>query len=70
MVFIRPTILRDGIQATFATNTKYNYVRDVQLDSRDPSILQIHGVESPIIPQLETYEEQVKAVKSTDDFDE
>ncbi|MDC0178512.1 type II secretion system secretin GspD [Woeseiaceae bacterium] len=70
MVFIRPTILRDGIQAAFATNTKYNYVRDAQLGSRDPSILQIHGVESPVIPQLETYEEQVKAVKSTGDFDE
>jgi general secretion pathway protein D len=70
MVFIRPTILRDGIQAAFATNAKYNYVRDVQLGSRNPSILQMHGVESPVIPQLEQYEEQAKAVKSTDDSDE
>ncbi len=70
MVFIRPTILRDGIQAAFATNAKYNYVRDVQLGSRDPSILQMHGVESPVIPQLEPYEEQAQAVKSTDDSDE
>ena len=69
MVFIRPTILRDGTQAAFATNAKYNYVRDVQLNSRDPNIPQIHGIESPVIPQLEP-EEQVKAAKSDDDSDE
>ena len=31
MVFIRPTILRDNVQATFETNAKYNYIRDEQL---------------------------------------
>jgi len=31
MVFIKPTILRDNVQATFETNAKYNYIRDEQL---------------------------------------
>jgi general secretion pathway protein D len=31
MFFIRPTILRDEQQASFATNSKYNYMRDLQL---------------------------------------
>ena len=32
MVFIRPRILRDGIEAAIETNAKYNYMRDQQLD--------------------------------------
>ncbi len=31
MVFIKPTILRDNVQASFETNAKYNYIRDQQL---------------------------------------
>jgi len=31
MFFIKPTILRDDVQAAFETNAKYNYIRDVQL---------------------------------------
>jgi general secretion pathway protein D len=34
MVFIRPTILRDDVQAAFETNAKYNYIRDQQLAMR------------------------------------
>jgi general secretion pathway protein D len=31
MVFIRPTILRDGMQTSIATNRKYNAIRDEQI---------------------------------------
>ncbi len=31
MVFIKPTILRDNVQAVFETNSKYNYIRDQQM---------------------------------------
>jgi general secretion pathway protein D len=31
MVFIRPTILTNDVQAAFETNAKYNYIRDQQL---------------------------------------
>jgi general secretion pathway protein D len=57
MVFIRPKILRDGTQAALATNTKYNYVRDVQL-SRGKNVPQMIGVDRPIIPPLESYDEE------------
>ena len=30
MIFIRPTILRDGVQAAVATDSKYNYMRQQQ----------------------------------------
>ncbi len=35
MFFIKPTILRDDEQAAYVTNSKYNFIRDLQL-SRDP----------------------------------
>jgi general secretion pathway protein D len=42
MVFIRPKILRDGVQTAIETNSKYNYVRDQQL--------QLHGGRVPLLP--------------------
>ncbi|MFQ5981814.1 MAG: type II secretion system secretin GspD [Woeseiaceae bacterium] len=70
MVFIRPKILRDGTQATLATNSKYNYVRDVQLE-RGRNVPQMIGVERPVIPPLESYEEEEKgAAESADDSEE
>lgn len=34
MVFIRPKILRDGVQTTIETNQKYNYMREEQRKAR------------------------------------
>ena len=42
MVFIRPRILRDGVQTAVETNTKYNYLRDQQL--------KLHGGKAPLLP--------------------
>ena len=42
MVFIRPKILRDGIQTAIETNTKYNMLRDMQL--------KLHGGKAPLLP--------------------
>ncbi len=55
MVFIRPTILRDGIAARFETDSKYNYVRDLQLQQTgsDPAMLKGEG--RPLLPLLEEY---------------
>ena len=33
MVFIRPKILRDGVQTAYETGAKYNYIRDLQQKS-------------------------------------
>ncbi len=69
MVFIRPTILRDGTEASFATHAKYNYVRDLQL-SRGTNIPLMMGTDRPVIPPLESYEEEAKAIDSADDSGE
>ncbi len=55
MVFIRPTILRDGVQARFQTDSKYNYIRDLQLEqsTKDPALMR--GEERPLLPPLEEY---------------
>jgi len=58
MVFIKPTILRNDEQATFATNQKYNRVRELQLD-RDPSrIPLLRGEQRGVLPELEVLELQ------------
>ena len=70
MVFIRPTILRDGTQAAIATHAKYNYVRDVQLSGGGSNVRQMRNAERPVIPPLESYEEAANAIKSADDSGE
>ncbi len=42
MVFIRPKILRDGVQTAIETNSKYNYLRDQQL--------KLHKGKAPLLP--------------------
>jgi general secretion pathway protein D len=42
MVFIRPKILRDGIQTAIETNTKYNMLREMQL--------KLHNGKAPLLP--------------------
>jgi general secretion pathway protein D len=42
MVFIRPKILRDGIQTAIETNSKYNMLREMQL--------KLHGGKAPLLP--------------------
>ena len=70
MVFIRPTILRDGTQAAIATNAKYNYVRDLQMGDGSSNVPQMRNAERPVIPPLESYEEEANALKSADDSGE
>ncbi|MDZ7768478.1 MAG: hypothetical protein U5K38_05115 [Woeseiaceae bacterium] len=57
MVFIRPKILRDGAAAAFETDSKYNYIRDVQQGRDDSKIPWMRGVERPVIPPLESFED-------------
>ena len=70
MVFIRPTILRDGTQAAIATHAKYNYIRDIQMGSGRSKVPQLRGANRPVMPPLESYEEQANAIKSADDSGE
>ncbi len=52
MVFIRPTILRDSIQASFETNSKYNYIRDLQLNQAEEPVQLMRDAERPLLPPL------------------
>ena len=52
MVFIRPTIMRDSVQAAFQTDAKYRYIRDLQLQQGERSVQLMSDVERPTLPEL------------------
>ncbi len=52
MVFMRPRILRDGVQAAFETNSKYRYIRELQTGG-DTNIPLLPGTLPPAMPPLE-----------------
>jgi general secretion pathway protein D len=53
MVFIRPRILRDGVDAAIETNAKYNYIRDQQLKRNDGRVPLMPNERQPTLPSLE-----------------
>jgi len=53
MVFIRPRILRDGVDAAIETNAKYNYIRDQQLQRNNGKVTLMPGENQPTLPALE-----------------
>lgn len=54
MVFIRPTILRDGVAAAIQTNAKYNVLRDAQRQgNRKGRVNLLPGERQPLLPPIE-----------------
>ncbi|HET9446943.1 MAG TPA: type II secretion system secretin GspD [Steroidobacteraceae bacterium] len=53
MLFIRPTIIRDGAQAAVETNAKYNVVRNQQLSRRKGRVTLLPGERQPLLPPIE-----------------
>jgi general secretion pathway protein D len=53
MVFIKPTILRDNVQAAFETNAKYNYIRNEQLGIKPENPRLMPLTDRSILPPLE-----------------
>ena len=53
MVFIRPRILRDGVDAAIETNAKYNYVRGQQLERNKGKVPLMPGEHQPTLPELQ-----------------
>jgi len=53
MVFIRPTILRDGMSTAVETNAKYNVLRDQQLQRRGGKVTLLPGERQPLLPPIE-----------------
>jgi general secretion pathway protein D len=52
MVFIRPRVLRTAEQAAIETNSKYNYLRDLQLGNRDGKVQLMPGEGRPSLPPI------------------
>jgi general secretion pathway protein D len=53
MVFIRPTILRDGVKAAIETNAKYNVLRNQQLARKKGRVTLLPGERQPALPPIE-----------------
>lgn len=54
MVFIRPRILRDGIDAAIESNAKYQYLRDQQLGINKGRVPLMPRERQPTLPPLES----------------
>jgi general secretion pathway protein D len=52
-VFIRPTILRDSIDATTLSSSKYNYIRELQRQQAAEDIQLLRGNTAPVLPELQ-----------------
>ncbi len=52
MVFIRPQVLRAPEEAAIATNSKYNYLRNLQLEKNDGKVKLMPGEKQPALPPL------------------
>jgi general secretion pathway protein D len=52
MVFIRPRILRDSIDARFETNAKYNYLRGLQNEHSQEPVQLTRSEVPPMLPVL------------------
>ncbi|MGE3479819.1 MAG: type II secretion system secretin GspD [Gammaproteobacteria bacterium] len=53
MVFLQTTILRDATMMNRLTGSKYNYIRDIQLDTRKKGLLMMPNDEAPVMPALD-----------------
>ncbi|MEZ5468056.1 MAG: type II secretion system secretin GspD [Lysobacterales bacterium] len=55
LVFLKPTIARDGIMEASISSEKYNYIRSEQLRSREESDGLIRKDQIPVLPQYEDF---------------
>lgn len=52
MVFIKPTIIRDGVTADGLTQRKYNYIRAEQLYKADQGLNLMPNTATPVLPKF------------------
>jgi len=63
MIFIKPTILRDDVATAFATNAKYQTIRDMQLAEQERDRRLFPDLTPPTLPELKfSPENQPKAI--------
>ena len=61
LVFIRPKILRDSSQTMLETNTKYNYIREIQQGQKGDGVQLMPRESRTILPPLEEDQSSVPA---------
>jgi general secretion pathway protein D len=61
-VFIRPTILRDGADARFQTNAKYNYLRGLQQQQSERPVQLMREESYPLLPELPAQQQTAPTV--------
>jgi general secretion pathway protein D len=72
MVFIRPRILRDNRQAAIETDSKYNYIRNMQQQGRNAErgkVPLMPRTERPVLPPIEEYQKGDPVIPNPDDFE-
>ena len=52
MVFIRPTILRNAVDARFATGEKYSYIQEIQRQMAATPVVLMKNEQQPLLPPL------------------
>ena len=55
LVFLRPVILRDAQAGMTLTNSKYKYIRDLQLEQHEKGVSLLPDETTPLLPEIETY---------------
>jgi general secretion pathway protein D len=55
MVFIHPVILRDGAVTNNYTNSKYNYIRALQMQQDEDGVNLLPDKRHPVLPVMEEF---------------
>ena len=55
MVFIHPVILRDSVITSNYTNSKYNFIRSLQMNEDEDGVNLMHNKRHPVLPTLEEF---------------
>jgi general secretion pathway protein D len=55
MVFIHPVILRDAAVTESYTNSKYNYIRALQMQQDEDGVNMIPGKQHPVLPVIDEF---------------
>jgi general secretion pathway protein D len=70
MVFIHPVILRDAAITESYTNSKYNYIRALQMQQDEDGVNMLPGKHHPVLPLVEEFTVAPGATSAQPEMDE
>ena len=70
MVFLRPVVMRDSRQGLLLTNSKYDYLRQLQIQSREEESYLLPDEPAPLLPEFDSQLELPPAYKNLPDKDQ